>query len=247
MPSLDRLKNVRIVAHRGYKGNAFEKKNLENTLDSFRSAVQAGAWAIEFDIRWTADNVPIIHHDPNTRRVFKVDRDIKSLSFAECRTLFPLIPTLQEVVTEFGKKTHLFMEIKEPLLSSKSRVAIMADLVKDLKPIVDFHLISLRVEDLLACDFSPKESMIPVAEFNVREFSKLAIQYGMGGVSGQYLLVSNRILELHKKANQIVGTGFIASPSVFYREVNRGVDWIFTNYAAEVESWRKQAIQNRSS
>mgnify|MGYP000277124452 CR=1 FL=1 len=72
------LENVKIVAHRGDWNN---KDRSENTLDAFNSCLNKKIWAIEFDIRWTQDNKAIVHHDPNTRRVFKKDLQIKNTNW----------------------------------------------------------------------------------------------------------------------------------------------------------------------
>lgn len=49
---------LRRVAHRGYSAVA-----PENTLPAFASAVLAGATHVEFDVRTTADGVPVVIHD----------------------------------------------------------------------------------------------------------------------------------------------------------------------------------------
>lgn len=46
------------IAHRGYSAVA-----PENTLPAFEIAVRAGATFVEFDVRTTADGVPVVIHD----------------------------------------------------------------------------------------------------------------------------------------------------------------------------------------
>jgi glycerophosphoryl diester phosphodiesterase len=46
------------IAHRGYSAVA-----PENTLPAFAAAVRAGATRVEFDVRTTADGVPVVIHD----------------------------------------------------------------------------------------------------------------------------------------------------------------------------------------
>jgi glycerophosphoryl diester phosphodiesterase len=48
-----------IQGHRGAKGLA-----PENTLPSFRAAIDAGAGSLETDVHLTADGVPVLIHDP---------------------------------------------------------------------------------------------------------------------------------------------------------------------------------------
>ncbi|WP_229069308.1 glycerophosphodiester phosphodiesterase family protein [Actinoplanes sp. DH11] len=51
------------VAHRGYAAAA-----PENTLPAFEAAVRAGATIVEFDVRVTADGVPVVIHDRTVDR-----------------------------------------------------------------------------------------------------------------------------------------------------------------------------------
>ncbi|RDD61146.1 glycerophosphodiester phosphodiesterase [Ferruginivarius sediminum] len=46
--------------HRGARG-----AHPENTLPAFRHALQAGVTTLEMDLHLTADNVVVVHHDPN--------------------------------------------------------------------------------------------------------------------------------------------------------------------------------------
>ncbi|KAL8958301.1 MAG: hypothetical protein Q9193_004615, partial [Seirophora villosa] len=55
-----------VVGHRGSGANTTSKSNLqigENTIQSFVSAVAAGASCVEFDVQLTKDLIPVIFHD----------------------------------------------------------------------------------------------------------------------------------------------------------------------------------------
>ena len=52
-----------VIAHRGYSGRA-----PENTLPAFEAAIEAGAPALELDVRLTKDRVPIVFHDATLDR-----------------------------------------------------------------------------------------------------------------------------------------------------------------------------------
>jgi len=47
-----------IIAHRGASALA-----VENTIESFRKAIDLGADMIEFDVRRTKDKVFVVYHD----------------------------------------------------------------------------------------------------------------------------------------------------------------------------------------
>jgi glycerophosphoryl diester phosphodiesterase len=52
-----------IVAHRGASSS-----HPENTMPSFAAALELGAPVVEFDVRLTADGVPVVIHDPDVDR-----------------------------------------------------------------------------------------------------------------------------------------------------------------------------------
>ena len=52
------MRDVEIIAHRGYSARA-----PENTLAALRLAIDARADAIEFDLHFTADREPVLFHD----------------------------------------------------------------------------------------------------------------------------------------------------------------------------------------
>lgn len=56
------------IAHRGDPYH-----HRENTLPSLRSALRAGADAVEMDVRLTRDGVPVLLHDPTLERLWGVE------------------------------------------------------------------------------------------------------------------------------------------------------------------------------
>lgn len=231
-PGRESLGRCRIIAHRGSPKSGV----LENTIEAFDAAIADGAWAIEFDVRWTRDDVPVIYHDRDLRRLFGLETVLADTDFEKLRASRPEIATLKEVLERFGRRAHLMIEVKREREDlSQTRLDILRAHLRDLTPATDFHLMSLHAPSLLACDFVPRRAMLPVAEINVSEVSALALREKMAGFSGQYALTGPKIVARHLEAGQIVGTGFINSRSVLRRELSRGVNWIFTNHAAEVK------------
>ena len=54
----------RVIGHRGVRGYA-----PENTLVSFHTAADMGMEWVEFDVKLTKDQVPIVFHDENFERI----------------------------------------------------------------------------------------------------------------------------------------------------------------------------------
>jgi glycerophosphoryl diester phosphodiesterase len=70
------------VAHRGYSAVA-----PENTLPALASAVLAGATFVEFDVRTTADGVPVVIHDRTVDRTTGGTGYVWDLTLDEIRAL----------------------------------------------------------------------------------------------------------------------------------------------------------------
>lgn len=66
-----RPRDVRVIGHRGAPRSA-----PENTIASFRSAIERGASAIEVDVCATCDGRYVLWHDPDPRETITVARDL---------------------------------------------------------------------------------------------------------------------------------------------------------------------------
>lgn len=235
-PSTDQLRRARVLAHRG----VHDDKCTENTFEAFDRAVEIGAWGIEFDIRWTKDDEPVVHHDRDCLRTFGHAHILEDHPFEILRRKFAKVPTLKEVIGRFKGKIHLMIELKRSEIEwSRKRIERLASELSDLRPQHDYHLMSLDTDLLLRCDFAPRSSLLPVAEFNAEAISQTVLKEKMAGLTGHYMLLNDKQVRRHIDAGQHVGTGFIGSKSVLYRELNRGVDWIFTNHPAQTLSLLK--------
>jgi len=71
-----------LVAHRGYSG-----RYPENTLLAYEAAYEYGARYMELDLQLSADEVPIVHHDVNMRRMAGVDLDIRDIKAKHVKSL----------------------------------------------------------------------------------------------------------------------------------------------------------------
>ncbi len=231
-PPEEKLRSCRIVAHRGAHENP---RLLENTIAAFDAAVACGAWGIECDLRWTADEVPVVAHDPDLGRLWGLPEKIRDLPFRILRRRVPEIPALAEVVARYGGRIHLLLEIKEePWPDPAARNRRLAAIFEGLSPRADYHLLALDPRIFERITFAPPGCFLPVAQGPPRAQSRIALERGYAGVAAHYLLLSAGTIVRHHRAGQCVGTGYARSPAVLFREVDRGVDWIFTNHAASL-------------
>lgn len=98
------------IGHRGAKAYA-----VENTVASFKRAVELGANAIELDVRQSGDRELIICHDENLKRVFGIDLPVHEATLAELKKASGnRMITLEEALQSVGEKViKILVELKE--------------------------------------------------------------------------------------------------------------------------------------
>jgi glycerophosphoryl diester phosphodiesterase len=234
VPPFQAMRDCKIIAHRGAHDNC---RVWENTIPAFEAAVRAGIWGLECDVRWTRDFHPVVFHDRTALRLFHSPMVLGEAPLARLRTECPLIPTLDQVVQTCGRQIHLMVELKkEEFPDPAYQRAVLQGIFSQLEPVKDFHILALDADILRLVDFVPREALILVAELNLLSQSRTAIAKGYGGVAGHYWLFVQTLLEKHKRHGQKAGTGFIASRNCLFREINRGVEWIFSNCAVALQA-----------
>ena len=232
-PTLENLSKCKIISHRGQHDNITV---YENTLSAFDHALETeGIWGIELDFRWTKDLHPVVAHDPDLLRLFGSNLKISETTLAELKQYCPQVPTLEEVLLRYGGKLHLMVEAKEEHYPQPEKQnMILKDLFAPLKPREDFHLLSLDPEMLVLVKFVDTSAKIPVAVFNAKTLSKISLNEKYAGLGGHYLLLHKKIVKQHLDCGQKIGVGYPKSKNNLFREINRGVEWIFCNDAVEV-------------
>lgn len=109
--------DIALIAHRGIM-----QTYAENTLESFRAALDLGADVLEYDVHLSRDNVPVIMHDQTVDRTtdgtgaisFKLLEEIKALD-AGVKFGRPglRVPTLRETLDLFVSYDYKPLQIVE--------------------------------------------------------------------------------------------------------------------------------------
>jgi len=134
------------VGHRGAR--AYE---IENTLASFKRAIELGVNAIEFDMRITRDKKLVIIHDETLKKVFGHDIHVNQSSLSELRRLTGgAIPTFEEALEFINDKvSRVLAEIKEEGYEGEVLKGIRKQGLHDRVIIVSFHEQALsRIREL---------------------------------------------------------------------------------------------------
>ncbi|MBM4140322.1 MAG: glycerophosphodiester phosphodiesterase [Nitrospira sp.] len=124
------------VGHRGAK--AYE---IENTLESYKKAIELGANAIELDVRKSHDGELIVIHDDNLKRVFGKDIPVNQTTLKELKQLTgDKIPTLEQALQFLDKKVErILVELKEVSYEKMALEVIKKEDLNERVIIVSFH------------------------------------------------------------------------------------------------------------
>lgn len=152
-----------VVAHRGASSS-----HAENTLEAFDGAVKVGADVVELDVRLTADEVPVVMHDPDLSRTTdgtgwvheRTLEEIRRVDASGGRGPRTCVPTLRETLQALRGRICVNLELKnmpgEPSFDSPlERVAAQSvalveelDMAKDVL-LSSFNWLTIeRVRDL---------------------------------------------------------------------------------------------------
>ena len=100
------------IGHRGARAYA-----PENTLTSFKKAIELDVNAIELDVRKTKDGKLVVIHDADVKRTTNGEGLVSELTINQIQSLSTegneKIPTLEEALDFLDKKVQVLIELKE--------------------------------------------------------------------------------------------------------------------------------------
>ncbi|MCW4053584.1 MAG: glycerophosphodiester phosphodiesterase family protein [Candidatus Bathyarchaeota archaeon] len=131
------------IGHRGAR--AYEP---ENTLRSFKKAIELGVDAVEFDVRKTKDDQLVVIHDPDVKRTTDGTGLVSELTLKEIKGFSAekgeKIPTLKEALDFLDKKVKIVIELKEVGVEEKVLEAVREKQLQENIVIVSFIEDALR-------------------------------------------------------------------------------------------------------
>jgi len=227
-----------VVAHRGASATF-----PENTLEAFDAAVETGAGAVEFDVRLSADGVPVVVHDPHVARISTGQGLVHELTAAELQALeMPRggrIPTLREVLDLLSGRCGINVEVKnipgEPAFDSP-REAVLEATLGELSgfdgPVLvsSFNWLSIERSRELRPDIPTGFLTFPPVD--PRAALVYAREAGHPWVMPNVLPLLDAgepfVQEVHD-AGMFVGTWVVDDAGAFARLLAMGVDAVATN------------------
>ncbi len=229
---LNTLPTPIIFAHRGASLHA-----PENTIAAFELALQQGADAIELDVKLSADQIPVVIHDPTVDRTTNGSGAIANLSLAALKELDAgegqRIPTLDEVFESVGGKILINVE----LTNYKTRDDNLVDKVVE---VVKKHNLA---EGIIFSSFIPKNLNRAAELLPQTPRGLLALPSFLGWIVRNILFKKGDYQALHPKLENASKKQFEAihrmgrrvhvwtvnDPDDMRRLADWGVDGIFTD------------------
>ena len=227
-----------IIAHRGAR-----KLAPENTMPSFRKALECGASHIELDIRMTKDDVPVIFHDEKVNRMTNGSDFLSQMELSALKELKikgrvkggggerETIPTLAEVLKEFGGKCGLVLDIKVrnaviPAYKLVKKHGMLEDVIFTSKD--GMAIIKLKDKEGARLGFSNREKGIDILS--------VAGTLGAEFILPEFRSVDPTLLNQARKNNIKVMVWTVDCPFKMKKLAGLGVEGIITNRPGKLVS-----------
>ncbi len=227
-----------VVAHRGAPDRA-----LENSLASFSLAVADGADMIEFDVRLSADGVPVVVHDARTGRTAKENVAVASATAARLRGVRlkndePL-PFLADVLGLVEGKVPLNIESKAP-----GAVEAVGRALRDADYPGEVLLSSgLRDECLAARSLLPGLPCGLVTRRPSASDVAFCLRHGLPSIHPDHRRLSVLRTRKVKAAGLVLVPYTVNDAGLLFRLADAGADGVFSDRAQAMRAaWRERRL-----
>ncbi len=240
--------NFKIIGHRGAAGTA-----PENTIASFKKAMEMGVDMIELDIHLSKDDSLIVMHDNDVKRTTNGAGQIAELTYDQIKQLDAgssfdssykneKVPTLDEVLSVVNGNTKVLIELKWP---SKG---VYKDLVKKTMNVIAKHkahswtiLQSFEpnyLKDIKRAKYDIEYHQLLLAQSNIipvyfgrsLKFGYFNNEAGIKSLNVFYMYLTPAFMEsIHSKGIKVY-TFTPDDKSIMLKAINLGVDGIITNH-----------------
>jgi glycerophosphoryl diester phosphodiesterase len=206
------------VGHRGAR--AYE---IENTVESFKKAIDLGANAIELDLRQSKDGEIIVCHDDNLKRLFGKELPVNKATLDELKqSTENKIATLEEALRFIDRKVEkILVELKETGYEKKILDLIRKEELEDNVILVSF--LGECLDRVRALNTEIETGLIYTKLRNpVEAAQKLGAQY----LVPLYRFIHSRDVEKAHKYNIKVIVWTINTKEEAIKYIAKGVDGI---------------------
>lgn len=218
------------IGHRGAKAH-----EPENTLVSFKKALQLGAHGIELDVHVCATGELVVIHDFTVDRVTNGTGEVHKMTLAELKALtidgVHQIPTLDEVFDAVGKTCFVNIEMKgrhtaRPVSDFVDRYVRDKEYKYD-----DFIVSSFQREELqVMSEVNPKVPLGILTQASVTQAWQWAAEFNAKAIHPHFTLLTQSNVHKAQQAGLKVYTWTMNETEDIERIKAYGVDGIISDY-----------------
>lgn len=232
-----------LIGHRG------GEYGVENTIDTIMYAGTKGADYAEMDVLLTLDDVPVVIHDNNLKRLGNTDQNISDMTIDEVKKITirgggkeAKIPSLEELAKEIKGKTKLLLEFKT---HGQEKTSIVDKTIEILEAegILEetiFHTSEIDIID----EFAEKHEGLTmgyvfigkIGTFSAKNMSEMPVDF----ISAEESLINKNLIREAHKAGKAVFAWTINADYKAERLLELGVDGIITDYPVEMVELRNK-------
>lgn len=206
------------VGHRGAR--AYE---LENTVESFKKAIDLGANAIELDLRQSKDGKVVVCHDDNLKRLFGKEMPVHKATLDELKqSTENRLATLEEALRFIDRKVEkILVELKETGYEKK-----ILDLIRKEKLENNVIIVSFLAECLTQVRALNKDIETGLIYTKLRNPVEAAQKLGAQYLVPLYRFIHSKDVEKAHKYNLKVIVWTINTKEEAVKYIAKGVDGI---------------------
>lgn len=230
------------IAHRGAS-----YYSPENTMASFKLALEMNADMIELDVTLSRDNIPVVYHDRTLRRTTDGKGNIRNYLLRELRELDAgswfseshkdlRIPTLEEVLIWASGTIALNIEIKKEAVDGNHTISIVeliSKMVSDFKMTDHAVISSFSKEALSRCrNVAPNIStahLVNPYSWGTARAIHLMKRLGAAGLNMKPGQMKPKLMDLAIRENIPVWVYTVDDEDEMKTVIRKGATGIFTN------------------
>ncbi len=223
-------KKILIIAHRGANSVA-----PENTLKSFKKAIELGADYIEFDNRLSKDSEIVVMHDNSTLRTTGHNAEVRDMTLNELKSLDcgegEQVPTLLEVIEITKGKIGLQIEVCAAGMAEQ-----LVSVLRENDLIQSAIISSFQYKELLNIQkLEPNLKLaflwleVIVSPEMIKKFTQKAIRKNFYAVHPFYKRIDNNYINFAHKNNLKVNAWVVNSKASMKKLIKMGVDGLITD------------------
>ncbi len=230
---------TKVIAHRGY-WTAAEAGGAQNSIASLKAAQDFGAYGAEFDVNMTADDKLVVLHGPSHKGISNVQK----VTFEEVRAKKlengEPTPTLAEYLEQGAKNTatKLILEIKSHDTPARETEVVEACIAEVAAAGMTDHVEYIAFSQHVCKELVRLVPGVKVAYLNGDLSPEQLKEMGLTGLDYQKSKMTSNASWMRdaRRLGLTVNVWTIDSTADMEWAVNKGVDYITTNYPDQVQA-----------